>query len=145
VFLQGMKSSRTDLLAATFAGDNAAAYADPTTVRAVLGISPLTWQILTTPSPTTISPTPVQPWALWGIAGAMVPDPGGSGHDIDWFVALRYVLIFLQQSGINYSELLALLRTRFMQSSQLSLNPPSPCELESAKIHNLDGANATRA
>lgn len=144
-FLQGMKTSLPALLVATYPGDSATAYADPVVQRAELGVSALTWNILTTADPTTITPTPIQPWALWGVSGATLTDPGGSGMTIAWYVALRYVPIFLQQAGIQYTDLLTLLSSAFMQTSNLSLNPTSPCNLDTATIHNLDSVAATRA
>ena len=144
-FLQGMKSSRTALLVATYPGDSATAYADPLVVRSELNLTTLAWNILTTADPTLITPAPIEPWVLWGIHGPTLQDPGGSGTTIDWYVALRYVTIFLQQAGIQYTDLLALLRASFMSASNLSLNPPSPCDLDTATIHNLDGAAATLA
>ncbi len=152
VFLQGMGASRAELLIATFPGDRATALADRSTVEERLAIADLAWKILITADPTTITPTAIQPWALWGMSGAQVPDPGATGSpppNIQWLVALRYVPVFLQQAAIAFTDLLALLRSSFMTADGVTkaptLTPATPCELDTAVLVNLDATYATRA
>ena len=75
-----------------------------------------------------------QPWALYGL-------PRILGNGVNWSEVLKLVPNFLQRTGIEYAELVDLLKTRFLGRSTIKLEQDTPgCDVNKISIVGADEA-----
>lgn len=84
---------------------------------------------------------------LWGFETDDVPDPTDpdSGATVSWQVCLKHVPTFLKHTGLTFTELLALLRTSFINPDRaIQIFPKPACQTENAKLVRPTSGGAHR-
>jgi receptor-binding and translocation channel-forming TcA subunit of Tc toxin/ABC toxin-like protein/neuraminidase-like protein/putative peptidoglycan binding protein/virulence plasmid A protein len=165
IYLAHLGVQRYQLMEAFLPGDRRARLnGDSTLASEYLGLSFAEARIIN--GSTRSQPEAVSPgfWNLWGFEAAAldaqnsIPDPADSSRRIangNWLDALRgRVDVFLQQSGLKYSELLDLLdisyinpvagNTRAIQIISTDPDNPDTCETNKLRLDGLDEAAAAR-
>jgi hypothetical protein len=165
-YLGHLDVQRYEIMEAFLPGDRATVLADHSIARELLGLTTAEADLIT--GATTSQPGASHPgvWNLWGFskerldAASSIPDPSDSTAWIKngkWLNVLTgRVDLFLQQSGLTYKEMLALLSTYFvnpMTSGETRTitvqartgQPQDTCETKHLRIAGMDRNGALRA
>ena len=159
VYLSHLGHSRHQLMEAFFAGKENAAFDDSEVAMEYLGMSAEERDIISAKTKGAET-SDAGAWNFFGFNKNSgfegIPDPSGSGVEIkqgSWVEVLASrVDVLLQQSGLNYVELLALFSCSFINPptsnpkiSIVSSNPAEPtCALNLMRLNGLDENGLTR-
>ena len=86
---------------------------------------------------------PPAPWTLWGFAEENL-------NDVSWLERIENLAEFLRRSGLEFTELLNLLETRYVNGSRsLTIESTDPdqidtCEIDKLALRGLNAGIATR-